>query len=344
LANQAIAIIGAGIAGLSCAQQLIASGNQITIFEKSKGLAGRCATRKMQEMQFDHGAQFFTAKSSVFQQFVQTGIDQRFIALWQPKLLNGQGSYQWYVGVPGMSSLGKIFAIDACVKKNSEVKKISMIGNQWQIAYLHQDHLEYAVFDQVILAIPAQQAHHLIQDALINEPELFPRLELLKETLSNIYMYPCWTLMLQTNSSFYQQWPYDVYQCPENKMVNEAIAWLARDSSKPGRVQSTKYDQWVIQATPNWSTTFLEEEGKSIESRLLSAVEELFSIQIQHAIEHSQTHRWRYARVENSQTQENYFYDSDLSLGLCGDYWTKSRVEAAFLSGYDLAARIKNDD
>ena len=40
-----VAIIGAGLAGLTCAQQLHQAGYRVVIVEKSRGVGGRVATR-----------------------------------------------------------------------------------------------------------------------------------------------------------------------------------------------------------------------------------------------------------------------------------------------------------
>lgn len=63
--KQNIAIIGAGIAGLSLANMLNDVVN-IEVFEKSRGYGGRVATRHNEDFMFDHGAQFFTAKNEKF--------------------------------------------------------------------------------------------------------------------------------------------------------------------------------------------------------------------------------------------------------------------------------------
>ncbi|MFO8005299.1 NAD(P)-binding protein [Thioalkalivibrio sp.] len=61
-----IAIIGAGRAGLSAANRLREAGADCTVFEKSRGLGGRMATRRVGSLQFDHGAQYFTARGARF--------------------------------------------------------------------------------------------------------------------------------------------------------------------------------------------------------------------------------------------------------------------------------------
>ena len=64
-----IAVIGSGMAGLTLAKQLGAHAD-VTIFEKSRGLGGRMATRYANDFVFDHGAQFFVAKTPMFRQFL----------------------------------------------------------------------------------------------------------------------------------------------------------------------------------------------------------------------------------------------------------------------------------
>ena len=55
------------MAGLSAANRLREAGADCTVFEKSRGLGGRMATRRAGSLQFDHGAQYFTARGVRFQ-------------------------------------------------------------------------------------------------------------------------------------------------------------------------------------------------------------------------------------------------------------------------------------
>jgi hypothetical protein len=59
---QRVAIIGAGIAGISCARALKASGKLVTLFDKSTGPGGRASHRLFEQWGADHGAQYFTAR------------------------------------------------------------------------------------------------------------------------------------------------------------------------------------------------------------------------------------------------------------------------------------------
>ena len=65
-----VAVIGAGISGLVCARLLVEQGMEVTVFEKSRGVGGRMATRRTPEgCHFDHGAQYFTVRDERFRRY-----------------------------------------------------------------------------------------------------------------------------------------------------------------------------------------------------------------------------------------------------------------------------------
>jgi renalase len=64
-----VAIVGAGIAGLSCALRLQQDGCNVAVLDKGRGAGGRMSTRRIAmpggegaggEVAFDHGAQYLT--------------------------------------------------------------------------------------------------------------------------------------------------------------------------------------------------------------------------------------------------------------------------------------------
>ena len=57
-----LAIIGSGLSGLTLANHL-KDEFDVTVFEKSRGVGGRLATRRVDTYAFDHGAQYFTART-----------------------------------------------------------------------------------------------------------------------------------------------------------------------------------------------------------------------------------------------------------------------------------------
>ncbi len=65
-----IAIIGAGIAGLTIATYLQKQNLNITIFDKGRGVGGRMSSRRTEWGYLDHGTQYFSVKSPEFQTFI----------------------------------------------------------------------------------------------------------------------------------------------------------------------------------------------------------------------------------------------------------------------------------
>jgi predicted NAD/FAD-dependent oxidoreductase len=58
---KSIGVVGAGLSALTCSHELLRTGvGRIDIFEKSRGLAGRAATRRENGYAFDHGANYFS--------------------------------------------------------------------------------------------------------------------------------------------------------------------------------------------------------------------------------------------------------------------------------------------
>ena len=73
-----IAVIGAGLSGTTIASKLNEKFN-VKVFEKSRGVGGRMSTRRETPFMFDHGAQFFTVKTTVFKNFLSELFSKQII-------------------------------------------------------------------------------------------------------------------------------------------------------------------------------------------------------------------------------------------------------------------------
>ena len=91
--HKRVAIIGAGIAGLSCAQELQGHGFSVTIFDKSKGVGGRMSHRYFGDWEADHGAQYFTARDPVFQQEVAQWVQAGVAKPWAGRIVSSSWQY-----------------------------------------------------------------------------------------------------------------------------------------------------------------------------------------------------------------------------------------------------------
>ena len=177
-----IVIIGAGIAGLSAASALIRGGQLPVIFDKGRGIGGRVATRRVSlpdgtQLQFDHGAQFATAKGAgfgtVLTELQKTGL----AAVW-----NSGGGRSQIVGVPAMSSLARgICAEPLQIVQNAAATSVRQEGALWSITFADGSSVQA---ERVILTVPAPQLA-----ALLGPVHAAVRAS------ASVQMQPCLTLM-----------------------------------------------------------------------------------------------------------------------------------------------------
>ena len=117
-----IAIVGAGIAGLSCADALTNMGHDVILLDKGRGPGGRMSTRRMDtplgQVAFDHGAQYFTARDPGFCAQVDVWAEHGIVARWP------QAAVDAWVGVPGMNAVIKAMAAWHDVRWNVHVDRI----------------------------------------------------------------------------------------------------------------------------------------------------------------------------------------------------------------------------
>lgn len=303
------AIIGAGMAGLSAARRLREAGLDCAIFEKSRGLGGRMATRQIDDHQFDHGAQYFTARGARFQSRLAQWQSQGIAAEWLPG--------KW-VGTPGMTAPAGSLAEGLQLIRRYRVTGLTGGPGRWQLvsddAPTHPIGREF--FDAVIIAIPAPQVGPLAVSAGLQFREL-----------DRVRYAPCLTLMLAFDraTDFREPWL---------RSPDETIASLARNDTKPGR--NAVLETLVAHATPSWSRTHLEDLAENTADALLRELRPYLG---DAAPVYRTVHRWRYARVEQT-AGVPFLWDPVQRVGACGDWATGPRVEAAFDSGEAIAAAV----
>ncbi len=105
-----VAIVGAGMAGLTAAADLSRRGHEVTVLDKGRSVGGRLATRRIAGATLDHGAQFFTVRSPDFAAVVAHAED----AGWSTSgaaVRASCGRHARYAGSHGMNGLAKHLAV-----------------------------------------------------------------------------------------------------------------------------------------------------------------------------------------------------------------------------------------
>jgi len=316
-----IAIVGAGIAGLSCATALQAAGHRVRVFDKSGGTSGRMSTRRGDGWQCDHGAQFFAADHPDFQAEIARWQQAGVAALWTPRLrieagapLRARGSGAWHVGVPRMTAPARWLSSACAVSQKTTINAIAHAGQRWQLQSAEHGALAQT-FDAVVLAIPAPQAAPLLHRVAPDLAGLAGR----------VVMQGCWTLMAR----FAAPLPLDFDAAA---LGQGPLAWVARDNSKPGRDGT---ETWLLHASTAWSEDHIESDAEFVSATLLQAFRALGGTTPQAWT----AHRWRYASG-SAQLPEACAWRAEPGIGLCGDWLNGGDVQGAWLSGRALAAQI----
>lgn len=328
-----VAVVGAGIGGLIAARTLVDHGLPVRLFEKSRGLGGRLATRRTeQDWRFDHGAQYFTARNCQFCRYVRSWIDDGIVAAWDGRIVqlrHGQpiaekGGTARYVAKPGMNALAKHLAQDLDVSLGVTVERLERVGHRWRL--LDDRGASLGEYDRVIVNCPPPQAAHLLAD---HTP--------LTQRVRQVDMNPCWAVLLRQP----QRLEIDF----DGAFVDDSpLAWISRDNAKPGRGEQ-QADHWVLHATPTWSRQNLEADAAWVASRLREAFADATGValsKLSDGVAPASTllaHRWRYA-IPEQPLDVDCLWDPGEGLGACGDWCGGPRIEGAFLSGVAVAGAV----
>lgn len=321
-----IAIIGAGLSGLTAAQLLKDYGD-VTIFEKSRGVGGRMSTRRAEPYFFDHGAQFFTAKTKPFQAFIQPLLDQGIIEKWNARCVTFDGNNiiekkTWndgtprYVGVPGMNQVAKFLAKDIDIQSNTRIVSLNH-QDKWQL--MDEQEQQFEGFDWVISTIPSPQAAQLL-------PQNFA----FNRDISSAKMNACFALML----GFEKDLPieFDAAQ-----ITNSDLSWIAVNSHKP---QRPSLFTLMVHTNPEFAEMHIDNDRQNAMQHLIEETGRIIGCDVSEA-DYKTLHGWRYANVAQREQSNTVFLDQDHKLAACGDWCCGGRVEGAFTSAYNLAEKLK---
>lgn len=304
-----ILIIGGGMAGLSAATALAAVGQRVIVLDKGRGPGGRMAARRAEiggeQVAFDHGAQYFTARDPAFCEAVAAWEAARVAARWP-----AAGEDAW-VGTPGMNACVKAMAEALDVRWGVRAERLEQASGGWRIEAGDQSFTAASV----LVAVPAEQAAVLLA-------ETAPELAALAASVTSA---PCWAVMAGFNAGL--PIPADTYRSDTGP-----VSWAARNSAKPGRSGG---ETWVIHASPARSRELIDLPKEEVAQILLA---DFFAVTGAAPAEpqHCDAHRWLYA-LPQALSGDGARFDAALRIGIAGDYLHSPRVEGAWLSGRALA-------
>ena len=232
-----------------------------------------------------------------------------------------------YSGSPSMAALAATLATGLSIHQTTHVSFLNREAAKWRLSLRDANTTPpnliepqgqcSALFDAVILAIPAPQAAALL--AAVAHPFATP--------LGHVHLAPCWALMLGFA---------DAPAGPDIlKPTDGPLSWIARENSRPGAVPYPV--AYTGHASAAWSTQHLEQPAETIIATLSAAFAQATGITAPATYAHA--HRWRYALADKP-LGEASLWDPQSGLGVCGDWCLAGKLEAAYLSGRSLGIKL----
>lgn len=322
-----IAVIGSGLSGLTVGHKLSKYAN-ITIFEKSRGVGGRVATRRVSPFSFNHGAQFFRVNSQLFENFIAPMVKDGIIDVWQGDFVEFDSSKitakrKWnaddphYVGVPNMNAIAKHLALNLTIKLNTRVSKM-LKNDKWVL--IDDMGNELGDFDWVIITAPAPQALDLL-------PNYFAHYD----QVASVKMSACFSLMLGFQDNINLGFDAALVR-------NANISWVSVNSTKPNQSSDQPLTSILVHSTNKWADNNIDNNLIEVQDYLCEETSRVVGCNMNIA-EHKSLHAWRYANI-SKQNSPHSFIDTKNQIATCGDWHIQGRIESAFLSAVDAANNI----
>lgn len=278
-------IVGAGLTGLNLAQSLLKSNpaKKILILEKSKSCGGRMATRRIDDLKYDHGAQFIK-RAAESEAWIQVWTREQVARTFPSTSVNA------VCGKSGITQLAKVLARDLNITYNYCASILNQRDGVWRIS--DDEGLEFKS-KTVALTSPLPQTLEILNRSnCIFDPRL-----------ADIKYSPAVVLLIEGEADFDSDLTYsedlgsDLFSiCAQHKKGN---------ADKPA---------WTVVMSGAWSRTNFERSDETI---LESAVDVLKKRFPHLQIKTSYLKKWKYCRAETH--WPSYFNSPQDGLYLAGD-------------------------
>ena len=323
-------VVGAGISGAACAQELAEAGVPVRLLDRGRRVGGRLGGRRLGDpaRPTDLGASYLTASDDAFAVLVDEWQARGLARPWTDTFTvlapdaaptAKSGPLRWGAA-GGLRSLVEDLA-DGVRRAGGRVEEVTVTTVDHAEGRLTVDGTPVAA---VVLAMPDAQAMRLLGPGLRDEAAALDR------TSEPVIALAAW-------------WPARTWDdvSPDGTFhgafVNgdPDLGWIADD----GRRRGDDAPVLVAHSTPSRAAAHLLEPA-SAERPMLAALRRLLDLP---APSGTHVHRWSLARPTGERAETHLL--SERLLGVCGDGWgDPPRVETAWLSGRalgrDLAARL----
>jgi predicted NAD/FAD-dependent oxidoreductase len=306
----AVVVVGAGLAGVACASELVAAGVPVRVLERAHAVGGRMASRRIDGRPVDLGAAYFTVRDPEFAQVVARWRTAGLARPWTSELAvlgtgeptRAPGPVRW-AAPGGLRSLVAALAEGLDVALQHEVRRVGPGPT-----------VDGEAADAVVLAMPDPQARRLLAPGVAESALLDGR---------------AWQSVITVAAG----WQRREWAALPAAFVNDhpVLSLVADDGDRRGDGAPV-----LVAHTTNDEARRYNACPDDAVAPVLDALRQLLGLQSDPIWTHAR--RWRYAAPADS--REDLFHLGDDGIGLAGDGWGSARVETAWRSGSALGRAL----
>ncbi len=331
-----VVVIGAGLAGLICAQELQRSGLQVKIVEKSAGVGGRMATRRLQGTWADHGAQYISVHGEEFRRFITSLQKLGIVKEWTrsviqltPEGMESSDSawfYPRYTCPLGMTAIAKHLATDQEISLSTRIVRVRTEDKKW---FLTMDTGAEISAKAIVSTLPAPQFLTLFENVLSSAINLL-------KAVQSVKFNPNITIMAGYPQTQIIPSDWKAFRCVDDFI----LSWISCDSSKhPEQITQPVF---VFQSTSQFARQSLDEPDlEKVGKPMLQKAGEYLGTWLANP-EWWQLQRWRYALVDEALGVDCLTTKIPLPLVCAGDWCAGKNLEGAYTSGLAAAIAVKD--
>jgi photolyase PhrII len=317
-----VAVLGGGMAGLSCARVLSDHRADVVVFESLESIGGRLSALSCKDggWRFDQGAPFAVCSDRRFSLQLRAWENLGLACRWEPRqalfrngrLIPEEDGMERWVGVPSMSSLAAGLAGDLDIRPLSPVDRILRTRGEWR---LYRGEEPLGSCSELVLAVSPMDAVRLVPEPL--------RPAFLGVCAGSFRS--CFCVMVHFAEPLGLDFDLVRFDDP---VLEQAV----RESSKPHR---PGMESWVLQTQPFWSKPRMEIGAGPIGQDVVCHFLALFGLDVSPlGIE---TKSWNQARRTGPSVA---WRNPKYGMSLCGDWMQGDTLEDAYLSGIAAAGRL----
>ncbi len=339
-------VIGAGVAGLSCARELALAGRRVVLLERAAGVGGRCATRRVEDQAVDHGVVFLHGASADFAQALAAVEEGGPLPGWPLRMKGSGRPCQDTAFSPGafrlayrrgISAFPKHLARDLDLRLRAPVAHLEAGPGVIRVATGGEGPREAP---EIVLALALEQARSLLRTLVLPAgTEAAREIAGADGLLAMVGTLPCLTVL----AGYPQGAPppaWDVLY-PEGSRILQLVAHDSAKRRDPRRLVL------VAQAHPCWSREHQDWPADEWSVEILAELGRLLGSWAA-APDWNFAHRWRHARVDRGGELRRPLMlrlPGGATIGVTGEaFHPGGGVEGAWRAGREMARRLQGEE